>query len=111
MEMNASSSKFAWVWNVKEECLEEYVAMHLNPWPEILGEHSRAGIRNYSIFQNGTQFFYCFECDNVEEAFRIIADSKACNRWNAITSRMVVGSFDFQEAEPIRRLREVFYLK
>lgn len=105
------SNKFAWTWKVKEECLEEYVKMHLSPWPDILVEHSRAGIRNYSIFQNGNQFFYCFECDDLEAAFGIIAESEACNRWNAITSKMVEGSFDFKEAEPIRPMREVFYLK
>lgn len=106
-----TSNKFAWTWKIKEECLEEYVRMHLDPWPEIMSEHSRAGIRNYSIFQNGNQFFYCFECDDVEEAFRLIAESEVCNRWNAITSTMVEGSFDFKEAEPIKPMREVFYLK
>ena len=107
--MNASN-KFAWTWTIKQEHLEEYVRIHLDPWPEIMEEHSRAGIRNYSIFQNGNQFFYCFECDDVEAAFAYIAQSDACNRWNAITSQMVEGSFDFNEAEPIRPLREVFYL-
>jgi L-rhamnose mutarotase len=104
------SNKFAWTWNIKEECLEEYVSLHLSPWPEIMAEHSAAGIRNYSIFQNGTQFFYCFECDDVESAFAYIAESDVCNRWNAITSKMVQGSFNFQEAEPISPMREVFYL-
>lgn len=106
-----SSKKFAWTWEIKAECLEEYVNMHLEPWQEILEEHSKAGIRNYSIFQNGAQFFYCFECDDVEAAFAYIAKSEACNRWNAITSKMVKGSFDFKEAEPIQPLREVFYLE
>ncbi|WP_372663285.1 L-rhamnose mutarotase [Cohnella sp.] len=104
------SNKFAWTWNIKEECLEKYVKLHLDPWPEIMEEHRNAGIRNYSIFQNGTQFFYCFECDNLEAAFAYIAQSDACNRWNAITSKMVQGSFDFQDAEPISPMREVFYL-
>ena len=107
----SGSQKFAWTWNVKPECLDEYVKMHLEPWQEIMEEHTKAGIRNYSIFQNGTQFFYCFECDDVEAAFAYIDKSEACNRWNAITSKMVQGSFDFSEAEPIKRLREVFYLK
>ncbi len=107
----SGSNKFAWTWTIKEQCLEEYVALHLEPWPEIMAEHSRAGIRNYSIFQNGNRFFYCFECDDVEAAFKIIAESEACNRWNAITSKMVEGSFDFNEAEPIKPMREVFYLK
>ncbi len=51
------SNKYAWTWKVKPEVLDEYVQMHLNPWPEILEGHSRAGIRNYSIFQQGNQFF------------------------------------------------------
>ena len=105
------SNKFAWTWRVKQEHLEEYVSMHLGPWPEIMEEHRRAGIRNYSIFQNGNQFFYCFECDDVKRAFEYIDQSEACQRWNAITSQMVEGSFDFAEAEPIKPLREVFYLK
>lgn len=104
------SNKFAWTWHIKEECVEEYVRMHLEPWPEMLAEHSRAGIRNYSIFQHGRQFFYCFECDDVQSAFRIIAESEVCNRWNAIMSPMVEGSFDMREAAPIQPLREVFYL-
>jgi L-rhamnose mutarotase len=106
-----SSGKFAWTWRVKEEYVDEYVRLHLNPWPEIMEEHSRAGIRNYSIFQHDNQFFYCFECDDVEAAFELIAQSEVCNRWNAITSKMVEGSFDFNEAEPIKPMREVFFLK
>ncbi len=105
------SNKFAWTWKVKEECLEEYVKMHLAPWDEIMTAHSEAGIKNYSIFQNGNQFFYCFECDDVPAAFAFIDKSEACQRWNAITSKMVEGSFDFAEAEPIKPLQEVFYLK
>ena len=63
-------AKYAWVWNVKPEYLDEYVRMHLNPWPEIMKAHSEAGFKNYSIFQNGTQFFYVFECDtDPAEAF------------------------------------------
>jgi len=104
------SKKYAWTWHVKPECLDEYVRMHLAPWPEILAEHTKAGYRNYSIFQNGNQFFYCFECEDIAKANAYIAQSKACARWNAITSQMVEGSFDFHEKEPIAFMPEVFYL-
>jgi L-rhamnose mutarotase len=75
------SNKFAWTWTVKEECLDEYVQLHEEPWREVLEEHVKAGIRNYSIFQNGAQFFYCFECDNVDEAFAYIAQSETCIKY------------------------------
>lgn len=104
-------NKYAWTWNIKEECLDEYVQMHLDPPPEILEEHSKAGIKNYSIFKNGNQFFYCFECDDIEATFSYLAQSEACKKWNAITSNMVEGSFDFNEEDPIKLMREVFYLK
>ena len=105
------SNKFAWTWKIKEEDIEEYVRIHMDPWPEIMEEHTKAGIYNYSIFQNGNQFFYCFECDDVDKAFAYIAKSEVCNRWNAITSKMVEGSFDFNDDVPINPLEEVFYLK
>ena len=104
------STKFAWTWKVIEEYLEEYVKMHEDPWQEVLDEHAKAGFKNYSIVQNGNQFFYCFECDDPEAAFAYTDKSEACQRWNAITSKMVEGSFDFSEATPVR-LKEVFYLK
>ncbi|MDO8685131.1 MAG: L-rhamnose mutarotase [Clostridiales bacterium] len=106
-----SGNKYAWTWRVKEECLKEYVKMHLEPWPEVMKEHSKAGIKNYSIFQNGNQFFYCFECDDVEKAFKYIGDSDICREWSAITSKMVKGSFNFEETNTIKFMKEVFYLK
>jgi len=106
-----TSRKYAWSWTVKPDRLEEYVQMHLEPWPEVLEEHTRAGIRNYSIFQDGNRFFYCFECDDVDAAFAYLDWSPVCQKWNAITSKMVEGSFNFGEEEPIKFLREVFFLK
>ena len=104
-------NKYLGTWLIKEETLEDYVKLHEEPWNEVLEEHTKAGIKNYSIFQNGTQFFYCFECDDVDQAFAYIANSDVCNKWNALTSNMVQGSFDFNEEEPIKPLKEVFYLK
>lgn len=106
----AEIKRYAWTWNIKNECLDEYVRMHLNPWPEIMKEHSAAGIKNYSIFQNGNQFFYYFECENADAAFEYLSTSEACQRWNAITSKMVEGSFDLGEENPITFLTEVFRL-
>jgi L-rhamnose mutarotase len=103
-------NKYAWTWTVAPEHLSAYVALHRDPWPEVLEEHRKAGIKNYSIFQNGNQFFYCYECEDVAAANAYIAQSEACARWNALTSKMVVGSFDFNAQEPIAFMPEVFYL-
>jgi L-rhamnose mutarotase len=105
--------KYAWVWNVKPECVEEYAAMHLKPWPEIMKAHSKAGIKNYSIFQNGNQFFYEFECDgDPNAAFAAMERDPDCVRWNSITTKMLdlpPGTGELGGA--IRFLPEVFYLE
>ncbi|MBR4079798.1 MAG: L-rhamnose mutarotase, partial [Christensenellaceae bacterium] len=36
------TKKYCWVWNIKPECVEDYVKLHLNPWPEVLRAHSEA---------------------------------------------------------------------
>ncbi|MDR1800283.1 MAG: L-rhamnose mutarotase [Lachnospiraceae bacterium] len=105
-------AKYAWTWNIKPECIDEYVKMHLNPWPEIMQAHAEAGFRNYSIFQNGTQFFYVFECDiDPLEAFAKMEDNEDCIRWNKITSKMIdVGGLTEDVSAGVNFLPEVFFL-
>ncbi|MDR0719740.1 MAG: L-rhamnose mutarotase [Treponema sp.] len=107
------SKKYAWVWNIKPECVEEYVRLHLNPWPEIMKAHAEAGFKNYSIFQNGNQFFYEFECDgNPEAVFAAMEKNPDCIRWNNITSKMIDEKLeDGGVSSGVRYMREVFYLK
>ena len=109
--ISINNNKHAWVWNIKPEYIDEYVDMHLNPWPKIVAEHTMAGMFNYSIFQNGNQFFYCFECIDVKKAFAYLDESMDCIRWNKITSKMVEGSFDFSKDEPISFLKQMFFME
>jgi len=102
---------YAWKWTVKPEYLDEYVDMHINAWPEILEAHSKAGIRNYSIFQNGNEFFYYFETDDFSKAMEGLANDPVCNRWNAITTNMLESGVDFSESAPLPLMKQVFYLK
>lgn len=103
--------KYAWTWKVKPEAVEEYVEMHKNPWPEIMDAHRRAGFHNYSIFRNGNQFFYVFETDDVDAAMKYCDADPDCQRWNAITSKMVEGGFDLGAPAPVEYLDEVFFLE
>ena len=105
-------AKYCWVWNIKPEYVEEYVKMHNNPWPEIMKAHSEAGFKNYSIFRNGTQFIYEFECDgDPEVAFAKMVDNEDCIRWNAITSKMIATELkDGDVSTGVVYLPEVFHL-
>ena len=106
-------AKYAWTWKVKPEWVDEYVKMHLNPWPEIMKAHSEAGFKNYSIFQNGNEFFYVLECDgDIAAAFQKMVNDPDCIRWNAITSKMLDISLENGDVSTgVQYLREVFFLE
>ncbi len=105
------SNKYAWTWYIKEDQIDEYLRMHGNVWEDVLKDHTAAGIKNYSIFQNKNQFFYVYECDDMDYALNFIANSKACKEWDAITSKMVEGSFDWGNSGSFEFMEEVFYLE
>ncbi|MDR2655676.1 MAG: L-rhamnose mutarotase [Oscillospiraceae bacterium] len=105
-------ARYGWTWKVKPERVDEYVKMHLNPWPEIMAAHSKAGFRGYSIFQSGNQFFYTFECEgDPERAFAEMAEDPDCVRWNNITITMLeIDAENGGIAGAVRFLPEVFHL-
>ena len=59
----------------------EYRRRHAAVWPEMLDALRRAGIRNYTIFRNGTQVFGYFESDDLEAASRFMAEQEVSGRW------------------------------
>lgn len=103
-------NRYAWVWRIREEDLDEYIRMHLDPWPEIIEAHRQAGIRDYSIFCQGNLCFYVYECDDPEAANAYINANPDCQRWNAITSKMVEDSFDFSQSNAIDFMDEIFFM-
>ena len=67
------TQRSAFVLEVRPERIDEYVEAHGKVWPEMLDALRRAGIRNYTIFRNGTQMFGYFESDDLEAASRFMA--------------------------------------
>ncbi|HHV28164.1 RDD family protein [Acetivibrio mesophilus] len=97
----APGKKYAWTWSVKEEFLKEFLEMHLKPSAEILEEQKKAGYKNHSIFNNGNQFFYVFECDNIDYANNYLSSSQICREWCESISPMVESSFDLKTATAV----------
>ncbi len=109
--MEMPKNVYAWKWKIKPEYVDEYVEMHINAWPDLLKAHSQAGFRNYSIFQNGNEFFYYFETDDFEKAMAGLDRDPVCQRWNTITTKMIDTPVNFGGDAPLPLMRQVFYLK
>jgi L-rhamnose mutarotase len=75
------TQRSAFVLRVKPDRVDEYVAAHSAVWPEMLEALQDAGIRNYSIFRDGTNVFGYFEADDLVQA-AVYMDAQAVSaRW------------------------------
>jgi L-rhamnose mutarotase len=75
------TQRTGFVLRVRPERIDDYVAAHQEVWPEMLDALRGAGIRNYTIFRDGTNVFGYFEADDLEAAGAHLAAQEVCTRW------------------------------
>ena len=99
--------RYAWKAILLPGKKEEYVRRHREIWPEMQEVLARAGIRNYTIWNVGSELFGYYECDSVAEAGRIQAESPVVERWNEYMKDVMVMDTDpVTGAQPL--LEQVF---
>lgn len=60
---------------------EEYRRRHDAIWPEMLDLMRGAGIRNYTIFRQGTLLFNYLECGDWDRAVALMGQTDVRARW------------------------------
>lgn len=100
--------KYAWKATVKEDCIEEYKRRHAHLWQEMKGVLTKAGIKNYTIWNVGNELFGYYECEyGIETAARVQRESEVVDRWNEYMSDILVMETDPETgAQPL--LKQVF---
>ncbi|MFI3312546.1 MAG: L-rhamnose mutarotase [Eubacteriales bacterium] len=99
--------RYAWKARVLPGMLGEYIRRHDEIWPELKEVLTQAGIRNYTIWNVGNDLFGYYECDSVEQAAKIQADSPVVDRWNVYMKDVMVMEMDPKTgAQPL--LKQVF---
>ena len=99
--------RYAWKATLKEGKKEEYIRRHNEIWPELVELLKSAGIENYSIWLCGNELFGYYECDSVEEAGRIQAQSEVNARWDVYMKDVMIAEKDpVTGAQPL--MKQVF---
>ena len=103
--------RYAWKATVKEGMLEEYVRRHNEIWPELTEVLRQAGIRNYTIWNCGSELFGYYECEKgADYAAAVQAGSPVVDRWNEYMKDVMVMEMDPETgAQP--RLTQVFLME
>lgn len=102
--------RYAWKAIVLDGMLDEYKKRHDNIWPEMVEVLKKAGISNYTIWNVGNELFGYYECDSVEEAARVQAESPVVDKWNEYMKDVMVMEMDPETgAQPL--MKQMFFLE
>ena len=99
--------RYAWRAKVVSGKLDEYIKRHNNIWPEMSEVLKKAGISNYTIWNNGDDLFGYYECESVDYAARVQAESPVVDKWNEYMKDVLIMEMDPETgAQP--KMRQVF---
>ena len=79
--------RYGSVIRVKPEKLDEYKALHADPWPGINKKLKQCNIRNYSIYYRDGYLFSYFEYagDDFEQDMKKMAEDSLTQAWWKLT--------------------------
>lgn len=99
--------KYVWKGYVAEGKMEEYIRRHNEIWPEMTETLNAAGIYNYTIWNHGNELFGYYECESVEYALKVQAESPVVQKWNEYMDDILTIAQDPVSGEPLQ-YRKVF---
>ena len=86
-EKEKSAVRYGWVIKVKPEKLDEYKALHADPWPGVNKMIRECNIRNYSIYyRDGYLFSYLeYTGEDFEADMQKMAADSVTREWWKLT--------------------------
>ncbi len=98
---------------LKPDALEAYLALHAQPWTEVLEALRQANIRNYSIFRFGLTLFAYLEYTGTDWAAdqQSIASLPRLAEWAELTASMQESPDPLVTGAWWADMEEVFHLE
>lgn len=87
--------------------LAEYEKRHREIWPEMAEILRSCGITNYTIWNNGSELIGYYECQSLEYADRLKAESEVVRRWGE-SMRGIMELVTDPETGGVLRYRQIF---
>ncbi len=99
--------KYAWKGKIVPGTIDEYKRRHDALWDEMKDMFREAGIRNYTIWNVGDELFGYYECDSIEHASKVQAESPIVEKWDEYMKDILIMDKDPETgAQPL--LTKVF---
>jgi len=103
---------FGQVGRLKKDMIEEYEALHANPWPHILQLIRDCNLRNYSIFRQDDLVFAYFEYvgEDFDADMEKMAADEENQRWWTHTHPCFETFSIRPDSEFYADMEQIFYL-
>ena len=90
--------------------LDDYIRCHEEIWPEMVEALRAAGVRNYSIWNNGDEIIGYYECPNLEAADAFRAGNETVQHWNEVMKDIMHMDEDAETGQMLC-FRQIFELE
>ena len=94
--------------DLKPEKVDDYIALHAEPWPELLELIAKCNIHNYSISIRGTELYTYYEYTGADydADMAVMDNSPVMQRWWTFSKPCFL---HHDEGHYYDDLREIFY--
>ncbi len=103
--------RYCFVIEINEDQMEDYVALHKNPWPETLKGLKEAGAEELVIYRYRNFSILFYECEDINELYRKWGANPACAKWNARLKNAYKVSPNIDGSGDVETLEKIFDLK
>lgn len=102
--------RYCFVIEINEDQMEDYVALHKNPWRETLEGLKAAGADELVIYRYNNFSILFYECEDINEVYRKWGANETCTRWNARLSKAYKVSPNIDGSDDVETLEKIFDL-
>ncbi|MGC0249354.1 L-rhamnose mutarotase [Pseudactinotalea sp. Z1748] len=93
------------------DSIEDYREDHERIPEELRAVFDVAGIAEWTIWRSGNRLFHLIECDDFDEAMRVVNAAPANARWQRHIGRFVTGFLDADGRDGLAPLEEIWDLQ
>jgi L-rhamnose mutarotase len=79
----------AWVFSLKKGKEQAYLDAHTRVWPELIDAARAAGLKNQSLYIQGSTVFAYTEAEDMDTAMKKLESLDVTRRWNEAMSDLM----------------------
>lgn len=103
--------RYCFIIEINEDQIDDYVALHKNPWPETLKGLREAGAEELLIYRYKNFSILFYECEDINELYRKWGATETCAKWNARLKNAYKVSPKIDGSGDVETLEKIFDLK